>query len=288
MKAVWTCAALAAFCLAPAAQADEPPKPEAKADAKSVEVPYRLTAVDHIVVRAKINGKGPFNFILDTGAPALFVTPEVCEKCGVHEDKKGWGTFDKFEIEGGVVLEKAKGRVEKPFQLEGMNGLGLAGAELHGMIGYNVLSRYRIEIDFTKDKMVWTPLDWQPEGPKGLGGGGGAGGLEVMGAIMKLMGGLLGAKAEPDYELRGFLGVELAEGPNEENPVVKSVLDGGPASKAGLKPGDAITHVGGRSVQNVEDLERFALKVQPGETIKLTVRRGKDKVEIAFKTGEGI
>ena len=45
----------------------------------------------HILVRAKINGKGPFNFILDTGAPALFVSTKVCDKIGVKSDKKGWG-----------------------------------------------------------------------------------------------------------------------------------------------------------------------------------------------------
>ena len=61
------------------------------------------------------------------------------------------------------MLPKAKGRIETPFQLEGINGLGLAGVELHGMIGYNVLARYRMEIDFTRNKMVWTPLDFQPK-----------------------------------------------------------------------------------------------------------------------------
>ena len=65
MKSFWPCVALAALSLAPWAQGDEPPKPAVK----SYEVPYRLTAVKHIVVRAKINGKGPFNFILDTGRP---------------------------------------------------------------------------------------------------------------------------------------------------------------------------------------------------------------------------
>ena len=35
--------------------------------------------------------------------------------------------------------------------------MGFAGAELHGIIGYNVLARYRMEIDFTRDKMTWTP-----------------------------------------------------------------------------------------------------------------------------------
>ena len=156
MKSFWPCAALAVLCLAPW-RGRRPPKP----DAKSFEVPYRLTAVKHIVVRAKINGKGPFNFILDTGTPALFIAPEAAKKAGVEPDAKGWGVFDSFEIEGGVVLTKAKGRIEKPFQLDGMNGLGLAGVELHGMIGYNILAHYRMKIDFTKDKMVWTPLELQ-------------------------------------------------------------------------------------------------------------------------------
>src|SRR5205085_1040561 len=166
MKPFWSCAALAVLCLAPRARGDDPPKP----DAPSFEVPYRLTAVKHIVIRAKINGKGPFNSTMDTGAPALFIAPEAAKKAGVEADDKGWGTFDKFEIEGGVVLTKAKGRVEKPFQLDGMNGLGLGGVELHGMIGYNILARYRMDIDLTRDKMVWTPIDWEPKSPMGLGG----------------------------------------------------------------------------------------------------------------------
>ena len=286
MKLIWSGAALAALCLVPWARADEPAKPEAK----SFEVPYRLTAVKHIVVRAKLNGKGPFNFILDTGAPALFITPEAAKKAGVEPDPKGWGTFDKFEIEGGVVLPKARGRIEKPFQLEGMNGLGLGGVELHGMIGYNILARFRMQIDFTKDKMVWTPLDWEPKAPMGLGGNANsaAGGLEVMGTIMKFLGALSGAKTEPDYALRGFLGVELIDKEDAEYPEIKAVLADGPAANAGLKPGDKVTHFQGRGVSNVEDVERFAHKLKADDSVKLTVLRGKESMEISFKSGEGL
>jgi hypothetical protein len=286
MKPHWSVAELAVVCLAPWARGDDPPK----TDTQSFEVPYRLTAVKHIVIRAKINGKGPFNFIMDTGAPALFIAPEAAKKAGVDADDKGWGTFDKFEIEGGVVMTKAKGRIEKPFQLDGMNGLGLGGVELHGMIGYNILARYRIEIDFTKDKMVWTPIDWEPTKPMSVRGdaNSGAGGLEVMGTILKFLGALTGAKAEPDYALRGFLGVALADVEDGEYPVVKAVLADGPAGKAGLQPGDQVTKFQGRTVTNTEDVQKYALKLGAGDDVKITVKRGKETVQISFKTGEGL
>src|SRR5262245_7214613 len=101
---------LAIGLLAPPLIAETPKK------AETYEVPYRLTIPKHILVRAKINNKGPFNFILDTGAPALFLSEEAAKKAGVKPDNKGWGTFDRFEIEGGVVLPKAKGRIETIFQ----------------------------------------------------------------------------------------------------------------------------------------------------------------------------
>src|SRR5215469_9245247 len=94
------------------------------AAATTYQVPYRLTSTNHVLVRVKINGKGPYHFIVDTGAPALFVSTAVCGKLGIEPDQNGWGTFDRFAIEGGVVLNKIQGRVEDPFQLEGMNGLG--------------------------------------------------------------------------------------------------------------------------------------------------------------------
>ncbi len=283
MRRFWTSVVVATLLLVPPLGAEEQPK----GAAKTFQVPYRLTVPKHILVRAKINGKGPFNFLLDTGAPALFVATKVCKKIGVVPDKNGWGSFDRFEIEGGVVVDKPRGRIEDPFQLEGMNGLGLAGAELHGVIGYNILARYRMEIDFTRDKLTWTELNFEPKAPLGLGGrGGGAGGLEVFGSIMKILGGFLGKKATPAVAPRGYLGIELADG--DRGPMVRSVLVNSPAARAGVKEGDLITKVQGRTVTDCEDIHRFVKKLTAGEKIKLTIVRGKDTVEIGFQTGEGL
>ncbi len=254
--------------------------------AKSFQVPYRLTKAKHVLVRAKINGKGPYNFILDTGAPALFVTVPVARKLGIKPDNKDWGTLDRFEIEGGIILTQIKGRIETPPQIEGMNALGLAGVELHGMIGYDILARYRVEIDFTRDKMVWTPLDYKPKASLALGGGRGSSGLDLLGSLMKSFGRLLDTQVRPPARLRGFLGVELKD--EEDNPVVRAVLAEGPAGRAGVKAGDRITHVQKRPVLDTADVLRYVSRKKPGEEITLTVQRGQETKEITIKLGEGL
>lgn len=284
MKALWFIPLVAILGLGPPLRADEPKKVEAK---ETYQIPYRLTDTKHILVRAKINGKGPYNFIVDTGAPALFVGTELCKKLGIEPDRKGWGTFDRFEIEGGAVIPKARGRIEDPFQLEGMNGLGLAGVHLHGIIGYNVLARYKLEFDFTKDKMTWTKLDFEPPPPEGLGGkGGAAGGLDVLGTLMKLAGALLGKSPQPDVTLRGFLGAEL--GDSDDGVEVKSVLAKGPAALAGLKAGDRITRIQGKVVASLDAFNRLAEKFSAGQNLRLTLSRGKETQQVTVTIGKGL
>jgi hypothetical protein len=275
---------LTTVALAPAARPQ--PAPAAKAEAKAIQVPYRLTNTHHVMVRAKINGKGPFNFIVDTGAPALFVAKKVADTSGVKADATGRATFDRFEVEGGVVFEKQWGKVDDLFQLNGMNGMGLAGVELHGVIGYNVLAQYRIEYDFTRPKLAWTKLDYEPQSIGGIGGRSAPAGLDAIGGIMKFLGGLMGMQANLAVQPRGFLGAEFADGDNGVS--VASVLAAGPAAKAGLKPGDRVRRIGDAKTESAKDC-LAALAKEP-EGAKLTfsiVRDGRDQ-QITVELGKGL
>lgn len=259
---------------------------EKKKEAKPGLVPYRLTDTQHVLVRVKINGKGPYNFIVDTGAPMLFVSTPVGKKLGLETDAKGFAILDKLEFEGGLAQSKVKCRVETPFQLEGMNGMGLAGAELHGILGYTVLAKYKMQFDFTKDKLLWTPLDFDPPPPQGLGGKGGAGGLEIVGSIMKVIGFLSGLKPAGPPEPRGFLGLELAN--EKETVTVAKVLAQGPAEKAGLRGGDQIQEVNGKAVKTAADVQRLTARILIGQTVRLTILRGEETKEISIKAGDGL
>src|SRR4051794_32764806 len=101
---------LALLLLAPPAP-PAPPKPAAPV----YHVPYRLTGTKHLLVRAKLNGHGPYNFIIDTGAPSLFVGSDLAKQLGLKADKDGWAPVDRLEVEGGAVLRGVRGRVDDPF-----------------------------------------------------------------------------------------------------------------------------------------------------------------------------
>jgi hypothetical protein len=280
-------AGLLAMLIAAPAFADEP-KLEAK-PATPVEVPYRLSETLHVVIRAKINGKGPYNLILDTGAPAVFITEAVGKKAGVKTDKNGWATFDKFELEGGLVVDKAEGQVEDLFQLKGMNGMGIAGVEIHGVVGFNVLARYKIRYDFTTDKLVFTPLNFTPPPVVRLGGkGGGApGGLEAVGNIMQMLGPLLGGgKSNFDIMPRGFLGAEVAE--KDDSLFIKQVLKDSPADAAGVKPGDKVISAQGKTVAATADLLKYVAKLKPGESLTLQVERDGKTLNLKAELGKGL
>ena len=91
---------------------------------------------------------------------------------------------------------------------------------------------------------------------------------------------------------RGWIGVEpqdltaeLAESFGIESGVgviITGVLQNGPAAKAGIRPGDVITSVAGRSVGNVAQLLSAVAALTPGQAATLDVVRkdGKTRIDV--------
>lgn len=96
--------------------------------------------------------------------------------------------------------------------------------------------------------------------------------------------------------VRGFLGFigrdltremapsfDLSE--DELGTLVDDVTEDSPAERAGLQPGDIITHINGRKMESFREL-RFAIAdVRPGNDITLTVIRDGEEMEIEATVG---
>jgi hypothetical protein len=260
-----------------------PPKPAVSGQGRTYRVPYRLLETKHVLVRVKVNGKGPFNLILDTGAPATFLSAKAAEKAGVEAAARGLSTIARFDIESGPKLERVKARVENLFQLDGMNGLGISGVELHGVIGANVLARYRIEYDFTDERLTWTRLNYEPPALN-VTGGVHQSGLESMAGVMKVMGFMLGTNKAGPPRLRGMLGLELAEG---KAAVVARVWPGGVADRAGVKAGDRVLRWRDAPIESADDLVQRAARVTDGQEVGLVVERGGEQQTLTLTPARG-
>ncbi len=257
--------------------------PPPKEVLNSFEVPFRLTDTKHVLVRVKLNGTGPYNFIIDTGAPALIMSKEVAKKAKAKLDKNDFGEFH-LQIEGGVDIPKISGLSTDMFQLKGMNAMGLAGCQLHGVLGYNVLSQFRIQYDFTQDKLHWTKLDFQAPELQRFKGKADQGGLEFMGDIMKFIAPLMGMRPNFEMKPRGQFGILLN---GDKSTEILAVLPESPASKASLEKGDKILKVKKNRIYSAKDLWKFINQCHENEKIELTVQRAEEQKTVTIQLGKG-
>ncbi|WP_350135547.1 Do family serine endopeptidase [Nitrosomonas sp.] len=94
---------------------------------------------------------------------------------------------------------------------------------------------------------------------------------------------------------RGWLGVsmqdmtqELAESFGLEQPngaLIASVLKDGPADKAGIKAGDIMIAISGKTLKNSSEMLNVVAALAPGETATVTVIRNKQEKSIPIKVG---
>ncbi len=134
----------------------------APAEASPGTVPFTMMAPNDaaIIVQVKINGQGPFDFVLDTGATFTCVDNELAEKLKLPEWKGSLGTVVVGPGGGGMKLlkldtlevggAKASGLTACSIDLDRMAPPGVG---LKGLVGLNFLKSYRVTIDFAKKNL---------------------------------------------------------------------------------------------------------------------------------------
>lgn len=80
-----------------------------------------------------------------------------------------------------------------------------------------------------------------------------------------------------EFKIPGWIGVLIKD--NEDNVIIKKVLKGSPAEKAGIKPGDIILEIEREKIKGVKDLVEKMSFFSPGEQIEIKLKRG-NKIEI--------
>jgi hypothetical protein len=138
---------------------------------KRVTIPFRLIR-NLVIIKLKINNKGPFNFIMDTGAGIMIITdPTLIDSVNIPSKRilklSGCGTegdnYDalitsalKVDIPGLTSYNVCAAILKKDhFGLS-----NFVGMPIHGLIGYDFFSNLAVKVDFGDSTMtVYRPKD---------------------------------------------------------------------------------------------------------------------------------
>jgi predicted aspartyl protease len=142
---------------------DDPKRVEGFGRGAKTELPIRLASPSKplILVDVRANGRGPFQFAIDTGTSTTAIAPELAKQLGVQSSPAGAGTT------GGAPVDFSAG-VLQSFQLGGAKIDNMAvvvadfftmlnaaiDANLDGIVGYNFLRNYKVAIDYPGETLT--------------------------------------------------------------------------------------------------------------------------------------
>jgi hypothetical protein len=145
-----------AFCISEA-QADEPA-------AKPVVVPFELLKTQHMAIKIKINGKGPYRVIFDTGAPTNLINNKVAKEAGITTKKPLFSIFPVSEKMktlqiGDLKVENVGTMV---FDHPTVSLIDKHFGPIEGLIGFPFFARFKMTVDYQKKELTFVPNNFEP------------------------------------------------------------------------------------------------------------------------------
>jgi hypothetical protein len=264
----------------PTSKADKAPA-VARAKSKKSVVPFVMLPTNHMLVEARINGKGPYRLIFDLGAPITLLNNRASEASGVVKDDaprsflfgmRGEAEIDKLQA-GELTATKLPVIVFDHPILKALEDM--VGRKIDGIMGFTLFARFKTTIDYQARQMTFEPVDY-----------------EVRDLMKSLPDRLMGPKVAKHRVLAplGLWGIRLGEptgGIDAPGVPIATVVAGSPAEKGGLKPGDVITTLDGRWTASVHDVYAAAADAQPGRAADVVILRDGKEMTLSVTPAEG-
>ena len=275
---------LAGVVVAPAAAvAESPEKKAAKADDTPVVVPFELLSSRHMAVQVKLNGKGPYKLIFDTGAPMNLINNRIARDSGVLDPKAKRPAFGLFGTMGAQpikTLEIGGAKLEKTTAVVMDHPTVAAISEvlgpIDGIIGFPFFARYRMTVDYRKKELTLVPNGYVPG--------------DYMEGLMNKMMAAQQSKDPAVLAPAAVWGLVVDKEKDDEaaGVTVSAVLTGGAAAAAGLRAGDRVLTIDGRWTDTISDAFLAATLVKPGREAAVVVKRGCKDVTLKVKPAKGV
>lgn len=241
------------------------------------EVPFELLKTGHMVVEAKINDKGPYRFIFDTGAPATIVSTRVGKQAGINSTSKAslsiFGNGGQVSIKSLQVGNSTTNNVQAILMDHPTIAvISKYFGQIDGIIGYTFFSKHAISIDYKQRKLFLKETGHIPE--------------DVIGKMVRT---ILKQKQDPKLLVAAaYWGFNVSANDNKQAVLVMDLLPQSPASKAGLLNQDQVLEINGQWVTNVLDFQWIMANTEPNTDSLVTVLRDGKKLFLKLTPTSGL
>lgn len=264
----------------------EPPaiKPLEKPAVKPAVIPFEMLKSGHMAVKVRVNGKGPYRVIFDTGAPINLFNNKLAEEAGLFKGAQKTtlpfiGTIAEVhakELQVGSEKATDQPAIVMDHPLVELMSKKLGG--LYGIVGFPFFARYNMTIDYQAETLTLTRSGYDPPNPLKS--------LEST-MIQLLTAGSPSAKVLSPAAQWG-LKVSRKSDDVAAGVDIKEVLPGTAAAEAGLKAGDRLLTVDDRWTDTVPDLYDIAGYLEAGVTVPVVILRDGKKMELKIKLRAGL
>jgi membrane-associated protease RseP (regulator of RpoE activity) len=247
-----------------------------------LSVPFDLLQTKHIVVQVRINGKGPYRVIFDTGAPVSLINSRTARETNLLPKNAPQPLFNLFG----------------PAAQTSMNTLEIAGLKarsvpvivmdhptvemisrvlgpVEGILGFPFFARYKMTLDYQAKRLTFAPSSFEPPD-----------------ILQTLVADLLGGEKPITKFLApaGLWGLRVDKKSDDEasGVTINEVWPGGAAAVAGLRAGDRLLALDGRWTDSVADCYAAAGYVKPGTEIRIVIERQGKEIEVSIKPLAGL
>lgn len=259
-------------------------KPIEKKAAKAIVVPFETLKSGHVAVQIRVNGKGPFRVIFDTGAPINLLNNKLAREAGLLKGAPKsmlpfLGTIAEVKVKD-LQVGSARAADQQAIVMDHplVELMSKKLGPLYGIVGFPFFARYRMTIDYQTETLTLVDNGYKPANVL----------RSLESTLLQLMtAGDQAAKVLLPAAQWG-LTARKQEGDDAAGVDIKEVLAGSAAEEAGLKTGDRLLTIDGRWTDSLADLYEIASHLKPEATVPIGIKRDGKEMELKIRLRSGL
>ncbi len=131
-----------------------------------VTVPFEMLKTGHMAVMIKVNDKGPYRVIFDTGAPMCLLSTKVAKEAGIKTEKGLGALFGVGGQAKAKTLQVGDAKLDNASLIvmdhPTIEAISKEVGQLEGIVGFPVFARFKTTLNYRDKTLTLVPNGFDP------------------------------------------------------------------------------------------------------------------------------